>query len=115
VGGPLLNSLSVEYNKHAFERLGEYKYDYGLNGASDGAIANHTSLVNFLSIVCCIVVLLEVVDCTGYIAAGGTKDGTFIANEMCTQCDNIRENAFFLVIFDGASNIQSPTKPLVLC
>jgi hypothetical protein len=30
LGGPLLDSLSVEYNKHAFERLDEYKYDYGL-------------------------------------------------------------------------------------
>jgi hypothetical protein len=60
------------------------------------------------------VVLLEV-DCTGSMAAGGTKDGTFIANEMCTQCDKIRANFFFLAIFDGASNMQSPTKPLVLC
>ena len=50
--------------------------------ASDGATAHHTSLVNFLAIVCCTVVLLEVVDCTGYMAAGGTKDGAFIANEM---------------------------------
>ena len=114
VGGPLLDSLSVEYNKHAFERLDEYKYDYGLAGASDGATAHHTSLVNFLAIVCCILVLLEVVDCTGYMAAG-TKDGTFIANKLCNQCDKIRANFFFLVIFDGASNMQSPTKRLVLC
>ena len=84
-------------------------------GASDGATAHHTSLVYFLAIVCCIVVLLEVVFCTGYMAAGGTKDGTFIANEMCTKCDKIRANIFFLAIFDGASNMQSPTKPLVLC
>ena len=112
VGGPLLDSLSVEYNKHAFERLGEYKYDYGLAGAPGGATAHLTSLVNFLAIVCCIAVLLEVVDCTGYMAAGGTKDGTFIANEMC---DKIGANVFFLVIFDGASNMQSPTKLLILC
>ena len=96
VGCPLLDSLSVEYNKHAFERLDE-------------------SLVNFLAIVCCIVVLLEVVDCTGSMAAGGTKDGTFIANEMFTQCDKIGEKFVFLMIFDGASNMQSPTIPLVLC
>jgi hypothetical protein len=68
-----------------------------------------------LAIVCCIVVLLEVVDCTGSIAAGGIKDGTFIANEMRTQCDKIGAKFAFLVIFDGASNIQSPTMPLVLC
>jgi hypothetical protein len=100
VGGPLLDSLSVEYNEHAFERMGEYKYDYGLAGASDGATAHHISLASFLAIVCCIVVVLEVVDYTGYMAAGGTKDGTSL---------------FFLVIYDGASNMQSPTKPLVLC
>ena len=105
----------MEYNKHAFERLDKYKCDYGLAGASDGATAHHTSLVNILVIVCCIVVLLEVVDCTGSIAAGGIKDGTFIANEMRTQCDKIGAKFAFLVIFDGASNIQSPTMPLVLC
>jgi hypothetical protein len=86
-----------------------------LLGASDGATAHHTSLVNFLEIVCCIVLLLEVVDCTGSMAAGGTKDGTFIANEMCSQCDKIGAKFVFLGIFDGASNIQSPTMPLVLC
>jgi len=104
-----------EYNKHALERLDEYKYDYGLTGASDGATSHRTSLVNFLGIVCCIVVLLEVVDCTGSMAAGGTKDGTFIANEMFTQCDKIGAKFVFLTIFDGASNMQSPTMPLVLC
>jgi hypothetical protein len=87
VGGPLLDSLSFEYNKRAFERLGEYKYDYGLAGASHGATVHHTSLISFLTIVCCIAVFLGVVDCTGYIAAGGTKDGTYIANEMFTQRD----------------------------
>jgi hypothetical protein len=115
VSDPLLDSLSVEYNKRAFERLGEYKYDYGLAGASDGATAHHTSLANFVAIVCCTVVLLEVVDCTDSMAAGGTKDGKFIANEMCTQCNEIGEKFVFLVIFDGASNMQSPTMPLVLC
>jgi hypothetical protein len=50
-------------------------------------------------------VLLDVVDCTGYMAAGGTKVGTFIANEMCTKCDKIGGNIFFLVIFDRASNM----------
>jgi len=56
--------------------MGEYKYGYGLAGASDGATAHHISLVSFLAIVCCIVVVLEVADYTGYMAAGGTKDGT---------------------------------------
>ena len=76
----MLDSLSLEY-KHAFERLGEYKYDYGLAGTSDGTTAHLTSLVN----------------------------------EMRTHCDKIGENFFFLVIFDGPSNMQLPTKPLVLC
>jgi len=49
------------------------------------------------------------------MAASGCKDSTSIANEICTQCDKIGANFFFLVIFDGASNTQSPTKPLVLC
>jgi len=62
VGGPLLNSLSVEYNKHAFERLGEYKYDYGLAEAPNGSTVHHTSLIKFLAIVCCIAVLLKVAE-----------------------------------------------------
>jgi hypothetical protein len=53
-------------------------------------------------------VLLEVADYTGYIAAGGTKSDTYIANEMCTQCYKIGANYFFLVIFD--EQVQSPTK-----
>jgi len=47
-----------------------------------------------LAIVCCTAVLLEVVDCMGYMAAGGTKDGMVIANEMCTQCDKIGAKFF---------------------
>jgi hypothetical protein len=50
-----------------------------------------------------------------YMAAGGTKDGMSIANEMYTQCDKIEANPFFLVNFDGENNIQSPFKPLVFC
>jgi hypothetical protein len=72
----------VEYNKHAFKRLGEYKYEYGLAGTSDGTTVYYTSLIIFLTIACCIAVLLEVVDCTGDMAAGGTKDGTCIADVM---------------------------------
>jgi hypothetical protein len=34
-----------------------------------------------LAIVCYIRVLVEVVECTGYMAAS-TKDGTFIANKL---------------------------------
>jgi hypothetical protein len=68
-----------------------------------------------LAIFCCIAVLLEVADCTGCTAAGSIKEGTSIANEMFVQCGKIGANFFFLVIFDGASNIQSPTKSLVLC
>jgi hypothetical protein len=49
------------------------------------------------------------------MAAGGTKDGTFIANEIRTQCDKIGANFNLFVIFDWESNMQSPTKPLVLC
>jgi hypothetical protein len=37
----LLDSLSVEFNKHAFKRLGEYKFDYGLAGASEDTTVHH--------------------------------------------------------------------------
>jgi hypothetical protein len=80
-GQKSVHHVQKSVNNH---RRHEYKYDYGLAGASGGATAHNTSLVSVLAIVCCIVVLLEVVDCTGYMAAGGTKDGTFVAHEMCT-------------------------------
>jgi|GEM_PF-3230808 hypothetical protein len=107
IGGSLLTSLSDNYDQHSLSQLEGYKEDYGLAGASDGATIHRTPLINFLAIVCSVVVLLEVVDCTGYMAEGGTKDGSFIAREMIRQCKKIGIKFFFLMIFDGASNMQS--------
>ena len=55
-------------------------------------------------------------------AAGGVVGGEGAGGpQIKLQLESILEinlyfeNFFFLVIFDGASNMQSPTKPLVLC
>jgi hypothetical protein len=94
VGGPLLDLLSVEYNKHDFERLVEYKCDYGLAGASDGATVYHTSLVIF-----CHRLLHRRAPGSGGLhglhgCRCGTKEGTSIANEMCTQCAKSENTPF---------------------
>merc|ERR1712070_174645 len=59
------------------------------------------------------VVLLEIVDCTGYMASGGKKDGTFIAKEMTKNMAKLGTHYFFLVIFDGASSMQSAGRILM--
>jgi len=105
VGGPLLDSLSSEYYRHTTTELGRFKEDFGLAATVDGATIHHCPLINILAVVCCIVVLLEIVDCTGYMAAGGTKDGPFIAEETNKQMIKIGIKYFYLVIFDGASNM----------
>jgi hypothetical protein len=71
-------ALSSQYDKHALCQLGDYKEDYGLAGASDGAATHHVPLINFLTIVCSIAELLEVVGCSGYIEIGGLGFRLFI-------------------------------------
>jgi len=51
----LLGYLSSQYDKHALRQLGDYKEDYGLAWAFDGATIHHAPLINFLAIVCSIV------------------------------------------------------------
>ena len=86
-----------------------YKEDYGLACVSDGATVNRTPLVNVLAVVMSSVMLLSVVDCSGYMAEGGKKDGSFIAKEMAI----LGHKYFFLAILDGASNLQSAGRILM--
>ena len=79
VGGPLLTSLSAQCTRHSKENMSIYKEDCGLACVSDGATVNRTPLVNVLAVVMSSVMLLSVVDCSGYMAKGGKKDGSFIA------------------------------------
>ena len=80
---------------------------------SDGATVHHTSLINVLAIVLTMVVLLEIVDCSGYMAGGGKKDGTLIAVEMSKNMAKVGTQYLFLVILDGASNMQSAGRILM--
>ena len=113
VNGPLLDALAGEYDAYALDQIAQVKEDYGLACVSDGATVHHTSLVNVLAIVLTMVVLLEIVDCSGYMAAGGKKDGTFIAAEMSKNMAKVGTQYFFLVILDGASNMQSAGRILM--
>jgi len=79
------------------------KEDYGLACVSDEATANRTPLVVVMSSV----MFLSVVDCSGYMAEGGKKDGSFIANKMGDAMTILGRKYFFLAILDGASNMQS--------
>ena len=113
VDGPLLDALAGQYDAYAFDQIDQLTEDYGLAGVSDGATVHHISLVNVLAIVLTIVVLLEIVDCSGYMAGGGKKDGTFIAAEMTKNMVKLGTQYFFLVIFDGGSNMQSAGRILM--
>ena len=113
VNGPLLDALAGEYDAYALGQIAQVKEDYGLACVSDGATVHHTSLINVLAIVLTMVVLLEIVDCSGYMAGGGKKDGTFIAVEMSKNMAKVGTQYFFLVILDGASNIQSAGRILM--
>jgi hypothetical protein len=114
VGGPLLDSLSLVYNKHAFERLGEQKYDHELAGASGGATAHHTSLVNFWPSLVVSLCLWKWWTARVTWLPAEPRMAHLSPTRCALSVIKIGANPFFLVIFDGASNMQSPAKPLVL-
>jgi len=86
-----------------------YKEEYGLACVSDGATVNRTPLVNVLAVVMSSVMLLGVVDCSGYMAEGGS----FIAKKMGDAMAILCHKYFFLAILDGASNMQSAGRILM--
>ena len=104
VGGLLLDSLSAQYTRHSKENMDMYKEDYGLACVSDGATVIRTPLVNVLAVVMSSIMLLSVVDCSGYMAEGGKKDGSFIAKEMGDAMAILGHKYSLLAILDGASN-----------
>ena len=77
---------------------------------SDGATAHRISLINVLAIVMTVAIFLGVVGCSGYMAGGGKKDGTFIAAEMAKNMTKLGARYFFLAIFDGASDMQPASR-----
>ena len=110
VGGDLLDGLSEQHELHSFSRLEPHK-KYGYALASDGATVNKTPLINLLIIVAHVFMLLAIVDCSGYVAEGGIKDGEFIATECAMYMEpehpHYGARDFDLVIFDGASNMKA--------
>jgi len=90
-----------------------YKEDCSLACVSDGATVNRTPLVNVLAVVMSSVMLLSAVDCSGYTAEGGKKDGSFIAKEMGDAMAILGHKYFFVAILDRASNMQSAGRILM--
>ena len=85
-----------------------YAESYGLAVMSDGATVHHTPLINVLVATNGVTGLLNIVNCEGYMAQGGKKDGAFISTEvkdsLKTLLNGLLQNTF-LCIFDGASNM----------
>ena len=52
--------------------------------------------------------VLELVDCQGHLADGGTKNATFICNRFLDHFKIIdpRKSIIDVIMFDGASNVQ---------
>ena len=52
--------------------------------------------------------VLELVDCQGHLADGGTKNARFICNKLLDHFKRIdpHKSIIDVIMFDGASNVQ---------
>ena len=86
---------------------------FGVSMQGDGATIKRLPLINLLaSGGNCPSTLLEIVDCTSHMAAGGTKSADYIAGLCRPHIERIGPKHVDLVLFDGASNVQKAGKLL---
>lgn len=101
--------LQASYMVHKKNAKRAYMVDietFGASLASDGATIHHHPLANWLIGTVTGPYLLKIVDCSEFMAAGGTKDGPFIANDATPIVDEIGAKLFDLIMFDGAGNME---------
>ncbi len=109
VSGHLLDSLYKAHMKTTEASLITDSELYGLTAYGDGATIVRVPLLNIL-------VggvhepqgLLDIVDCTGHMAEGGTKNATYVAHQFLPFMRKLdpQKNRFDCVAFDGARNVQ---------
>ena len=82
---------------------------YGLSFLSDGATVKKIPLMNFLMIVVhCPAAVLDIMDCTDWMLAGGVKNATYIATIARSLIKKIDPMGMLvdLLMFDGVGNVQ---------
>ena len=110
IAGPLLDLNYDAYIKKIQEELKKEIHDFGVAFYGDGATVKKMPLINIIAsgvhLTSCI---LEIVNCTQHLEAGGKKDARYIASLFRPHIDEIEKhfpNTVDVVFFDGASNVQ---------
>ena len=110
IAGPLLDLNYDAYMKKIQEELQKEINEFGVAFYGDGATVKKMPLINILAsgvhLTSCV---LEIVNCTQHLEAGGKKDARYIASLFRPHIDTIEEqfpNSVDAVYFDGASNVQ---------
>jgi hypothetical protein len=110
VAGELLELNYQVYMKKMKEDLLNDADVFGLTFFGDGATVKRMPLINILAAgVHNQSGVLEIVDCTAHVQAGGKKDAVYIANLFLPHLktfETAKADTVDLVIFDGASNVQ---------
>jgi hypothetical protein len=123
IGGKLLDSLYRSGFEDQLQSLRQEADVFGISIFGDGATIKSVPLVNVLaaspnnpS------ALLEIVDCTCHMAAGGKKDAPYLSDMILPLIKKIEEREdkkkkiglVDLVLFDGASNVSKAGKLLAI-
>ena len=110
VAGKLLDLNYEIYQTQTREMLLKEADIYGITFFGDGATIKKSPLINILaSSIHEPAGCLSIVDCTGHLAADGTKDASYIASLFIPHIKSMEEKVpkcTDLIIFDGASNVQ---------
>lgn len=116
IGGKLLDLNYDTYMKRNMEKLLQDIDTFGVCFYGDGATVKKMPLINVLASGAHLpVFVLEIVDCTKHLEAGGKKDARYIASLFRPHIDKVEQsypNCTDVVYFDGASNVQKAGKVL---
>ena len=102
----VINYQNMERNLSLIEKESEI---FGLLFLGDGVTISRVPLLNILvSGKNLPVAVLELVDCQGHLADGGTKNASFICNRFRDHFKRIdpHKSITDVIMFDGASNVQ---------
>ena len=104
--------LTLNYN----QKIAAYKVTllkeadiFGLTLFGDGATVRRMPLINIMaSGVYETAAVLEIVDCSAYLASGGKKDAKYISSLFLPHMSELdpQKRLIDLLFFDGASNVQ---------
>ena len=109
IGGDLLDATYSSYYDEEKGRLMQESKIFGASLYGDGATIKGTPMINVLaSTPSNPSFVIDVIDCTEHMQAGGKKDAKYIALEMLALMHRVDpgKTIFNQILFDGASNVQ---------